>query len=152
MILLLVLSLSVWCISLPFQSSFLQNVLISAYSLNNFTQQWCHNTHDSVSNHQPYDCLHNRLFRRRSKKASKLRVTGLCEENSPGTGQMASNAENVSIWWRHHDYELTSQKYTSEYILGGGNVWQLITFNHDVLPHNWDLDSFGTSPYFAFIW
>ena len=29
--------------------------------------------------------------------------------NSPGTGefpaQMASNAENVSIWWRHHDSE-----------------------------------------------
>ena len=50
--------------------------------------------------------VYNRLFRRRSKKASKLRVTGLCAENSPGTGefpaQMASNAENVSIWWRHH--------------------------------------------------
>ena len=34
-----------------------------------------------------------------------LRVTGLCAGNSPGTGefpeQMASNAENVSIWWRH---------------------------------------------------
>ena len=41
-----------------------------------------------------------------SKKTSKLRVTGLCAGNSPGTGefpaQMASNAENVSIWWRHH--------------------------------------------------
>ena len=38
---------------------------------------------------------------------SKLRVTGLCVGNSPGTGefpaQMASNAENVSIWWRHHE-------------------------------------------------
>ena len=47
-----------------------------------------------------------RLFRRRSKKTSKLRVTGLCMGNSPGTGefpaQMASNAENISIWWRHH--------------------------------------------------
>ena len=45
--------------------------------------------------------LLNRLFRRRSKKTSKLRVTGLCAGNSPGTGefpaQMASNAENVSI-------------------------------------------------------
>ena len=39
------------------------------------------------------------------KKTSKLCVTGLCVGNSPGTGefpaQMASNAENVSIWWRH---------------------------------------------------
>ena len=44
--------------------------------------------------------------RRRSKKTSKLRVTGLCARNSPVTGefpaQMASNAEDVSIWWRHH--------------------------------------------------
>ena len=29
----------------------------------------------------------SRLFRRRSKKTSKLRVTGLCEGNSPVTGQ-----------------------------------------------------------------
>ena len=39
-------------------------------------------------------------------KKTKLRVTGLCVGNSPETGefpaQMASNAENVSIWWRHH--------------------------------------------------
>ena len=27
----------------------------------------------------------------------------LCAGNSPGTAQMASNAENVSIWWRHHE-------------------------------------------------
>ena len=32
-----------------------------------------------LSKHQPRDCLLNRLFRRRSKKTSKLRVTGLCE-------------------------------------------------------------------------
>ena len=41
----------------------------------------------------------------RSKKTSKLRVTGLCEGNSPVTGefpaQRASNAENISIRWRH---------------------------------------------------
>ena len=45
---------------------------------------WRHNDHDGVSNHQPYGCLLNRLFRRRSKKTSKLRVTGLCVGNSPG--------------------------------------------------------------------
>ena len=68
--------------------------------------QWRHNGCDGVSNHQPLDCLLNRLFRRISKKTSKLRVTGLCAGNSPVTGEfpaeMASNAENVSIWWRHH--------------------------------------------------
>ena len=45
--------------------------------------------------------------RRRSKKTSKLRVTGLCAGNSTVTGefptQSVSIAENVSIWWRHHD-------------------------------------------------
>ena len=65
-----------------------------------------HNERDGVSNHQPYHCLLNRLFRCRSKKTSKVRVTGFCARNSPVTGefltQRASNAENVTIWWRHH--------------------------------------------------
>ena len=68
--------------------------------------QWRHKGHDSVSNHRRFDCLLNRLFRRKSKKTSKLRVTGVFAGNSPVTGefptQKASNAENVSIWWRHH--------------------------------------------------
>ena len=38
----------------------------------------------NVSNYQPHEHLLNRLFRRRSKKTSKLRVTGLCAGNSPG--------------------------------------------------------------------
>ena len=67
---------------------------------------WCHNGRDSISNHQPHDCFLNRLFRHRSKKISKLRVTTLFAGNSPVTGefpaQRTSNAENVSIWWRHH--------------------------------------------------
>ena len=50
--------------------------------------------------------LFNRLFRHRSTKTSKIRVTGLCAGNSPVTdefpAQRASSAENVSIWWRHH--------------------------------------------------
>ena len=68
---------------------------------------WRHNGRGSISNHQPRDCLLNRLFRRTSKKTSKLRVTGLCAGNSPVTGefpaQLASNAENVSImFFRRH--------------------------------------------------
>ena len=62
--------------------------------------QWRHNGRDGVSNH--------RLFRHRSKKTSKLRVTGLCVGNSPVTGefpaQRVSESENVSTWWCHHDY------------------------------------------------
>ena len=68
--------------------------------------QWHHNGRDSVLNHQPHDCSLNRLFRRRSKKTPKFRVTRFCAGNSPVTGefpaQMASYVENVSISWRHH--------------------------------------------------
>ena len=68
--------------------------------------EWCHNGRDGVSDHQPRHCLLNRLFRRRSQKTSKPRVTGLCVGNSPVTcefpAHMASNAENVSIWWCHN--------------------------------------------------
>ena len=83
-----------------------------------YTSLWRHNGRNGVSNHQPHDCLHKRLFRRRSKKTSRLRVTGLCAGNSPGTGEfpahMASNAENVSIWWRHHENEWCCISYSIE--------------------------------------
>ena len=94
---------------------------------------WRHNGRDSVSNHQLHDCLLNRLFRRRSKKTSKLRVTGLCDGNSPGTGefpaQMASNAENVSIWWRHHvndAYELDVCLPPMSAVLPLGSSWHCV--------------------------
>ena len=69
---------SIWT---KFHRSLLLCVLLTS------TLQWCHNGHDSVSNHQPHDGLLNRLSRRRSRKTSKLRVTGLCAGNSPGTGE-----------------------------------------------------------------
>ena len=72
------------------------------------TLRWRHNERDGVSNYQLNDCLLKRLFRHRSKETSLLRVTGLCVGNSPVTSefpaQRASNAENVSIWWRHHEF------------------------------------------------
>ena len=44
------------------------------------------------------------------KKTPKLRVTGLCEGNSPVTGgfpsQKTSNTENISTRWRHHGLQL----------------------------------------------
>ena len=48
------------------------------------TLHWRHNDHDGVSNHKAHIRLLNRLFRRRSKRTSKLRVSGLCAGNSPG--------------------------------------------------------------------
>ena len=53
---------------------------------------------DGVSNHQLHDCLLNRLFRRRSKKTSKLRVTGLCEGNSPVTGEFPAQTSNAEMF------------------------------------------------------
>ena len=74
--------------------------------------QWRHDECDCISNHQPHDCLLNCLFRHRSKKTSKLCVTGLCAGNSPETGefptQRTSDVENVSNWWRHHVLSLYS--------------------------------------------
>ena len=70
------------------------------------TLQWRHNERDGVSNHRCLDCLLDRLFSPRSRKTSKPRVTGLCEGNPPVTGgshtQRSSNADNSSIWRRHH--------------------------------------------------
>ena len=100
---------AIWTIVTPV---LVPNVYINLHALildyRILTLQWRHNGRDGVSNHQGPDCLLNCLFRRRSKKTSKLCVTGLCEGNSPVTSefpaQMASNAENVSIWWRHHGW------------------------------------------------
>ena len=59
--------------------------------------RWRHNGRNSVSNHQPHDCLLKRLFRHRSKKTSKLHA--ICAGNSSVPGefpaQMASNAEKM---------------------------------------------------------
>ena len=69
---------------------------------------WRHNERNGVSNHQRLYCLLNYWPRRGSKKTSKLRVTEFCVGNSTVTGespaQKASNAENVSIGWRHRDF------------------------------------------------
>ena len=73
------------------------------------TSRWRHNGRDGVSNHQPQDCLLNHLFRRRSKKTSKLRVTGLCAGihrgpmNSPHkwpvTRKMFPFHDVIMFWW-----------------------------------------------------
>ena len=57
-----------------------------------YALQWRHNERDGVWNHQPHYCSLNRLFKHRSKKTAKLRVTCLCEGfrrrpvNSPHNG------------------------------------------------------------------
>ena len=100
------------------------------------TLQWRCNERDGVSNHRRLKCLLNRLFRRRSKKTSKLRVTGLCDGNSPVTGefptQRASNAANVSIWWRHHD---TIQPHIASQIIVVLIKLDLATWQANIQPY-----------------
>ena len=75
----------------------------TAYQI--FALQWRHNERDGVSNHLTivYSTVYLGANQRKHKK---IRITGLCAGNSPMTGefltQKASNAENVSIWWRYH--------------------------------------------------
>ena len=61
--------------------------------------QWRHNERGGDLTHQPLDCLLNCLFRRRSKKTSRLRVTGFCDRWIRVTkGQLRGKK---SMWW--HD-------------------------------------------------
>ena len=59
------------------------------------------NERDGVSNYRRFHCLLNCWFMRRSKKTSKLRVTGLCTGNSPVAGEFpAQKASNGKMWLR----------------------------------------------------
>ena len=77
-------------------SHYLQYEYITIKSIQFVSLHWRNNERDGVTNHNPHQCLLNRLFRHRWKKTPKLRVIGLCEGNSPVTGecpaQRASNA------------------------------------------------------------
>ena len=72
----------------------------------NTSLRCCHNEYDGVSNHQTHHCLLSRLFRRRSKKTPKLRVTGLCVGNSPVNSphkglvtRKTCPFDDVIMWW-----------------------------------------------------
>ena len=91
--------------------------------------------------------VHSTVYsRRRSKKTTKLRVTGLCAWNSPVTGefpaQMASNAEIVFIWWRHHE-----NKSMGIYHHPGQCTSQEI---YTQFPLFWVLFRFGTTRFHAY--
>ena len=51
-----------------------------------------------------YSTVYSDADQRKHQSSASLAI---CAGNSPGTGefpaQRASNAENVSIWWRHHE-------------------------------------------------
>ena len=73
-----------------------------------------HNERDGVSNNEPHDCLLNHLFRRTSEKTHKR----------------ASNAEDVSTWWRHHatDLFLKNNIFTNDSIATFAQSKKFLTF------------------------
>ena len=100
--------------------------------------QWRQNENDGVSNHQLPDCLLNRLYRRRSKKTSKLRVTGLSTVRGihrwPVNSPHKKTEKNVSIWWRHHVHIL-SVRASSRSVL----MRQLTLIILGVFYNNWQI-------------
>ena len=78
--------------------------------IDHMTLRWRHNGRVVVT--IVYSTVHSSADQR---KISKLRITGLCAGNTPVAGefpaQMASYAENVSIWWRHYEI-ITNWWYT----------------------------------------
>ena len=129
------------------------------------TLQWHHNERDGISKHQPHDCLLNHLFRPRSKKTSKFRITGLGEGNSLVTGefpsQSVSNVENVSIGWRLHDvlisptFNIIDFFKTIEHVIGSINLtlWPLGDLN---VNFRWvifkQINSWGICYEYALMW
>ena len=89
-----------------------------------------HNERDSVWNHQPRDCLLNGLFRRRSTKTSKIRITGLCagihrgHVNSPHKGPLTRKMflldDVIMLWGKrfykfHHPGPILKKNMMSSY-------------------------------------
>ena len=85
------------------------------------TLQWRHNDHDGVSNHQPHGCLLNSLFWRRSKKTSKLRVTGLCAGNSPGPVNSPHKGPLTRLMFPFDDVIMQTARQMITHIVG---KWQ----------------------------
>ena len=102
-----------------------------------WTLLWHHNELAGVSNHQPRDCLFNVYSRADQTKNIKApRHWPFCGEFT-GTGefpaQRASNAANVSIWWRHHE----NDHYTMSPF-----CWSL---NVVTISNSWCINSLGAS-------
>ena len=77
------------------------------------TLQWRHNERDGISNHQPRDCLFNRLFKAQIKENIKA------PRHWPSWGEFTGDRwiprtkgqyhGKASIWWRHHEKLGTSE-------------------------------------------
>ena len=81
---------------------------IWAASTPSLSLEWRLNERTGISNHRRLDCLLNRLFRRISKKATKLCVTGRCDHrwpvDSPHKGSVTRKMfpfDDIIMWCVH---------------------------------------------------
>ena len=100
--------------------------------------QWRHNECDVISNHQPHDCLLNRLFRHKSKKTSKLCITGLFEGNSPMTGEFPKQRPVMQKMFPFDDAIMicSTQDFELDPSLKKGvkDLLEEMVCNHNLLP------------------
>ena len=95
------------------------------------TSEWARSRLKSVASRLFYSTVCSDA----DKKTSKLRVTGLCEGNSPVAGefptQRAGYAENISSWWNHHGKHQRSTLLA--YRVGMNTVTRNAFPHHDVM-------------------
>ena len=105
-------------------------------SINRMTAIPC-DEHDGDSNHRRLDCLRNRLFRRKSKKTAKLRVTGLCEGNSPVNGPVTRKVFpfgdvimriQPNILWLNRQWHVPRWQCVTRKLIGLSYFWKEIPF------------------------
>ena len=102
-----------WCTNLP-------STFLAIWICPNTTLKWRHNERNGVSNRRHLDGLLNHLFGHRSKKTLKLRVTGLCEGNSPVTDEFPLTKDQ---WHGKYFHLMTSVWVTVSNILNNFNEW-----------------------------
>ena len=90
-----------------------------------YSLQWRHN--ERVSNHQPHDCLLNRLLSANQTKHQRSASLALVTGEFPA--QRASNVENVSIWWRHHDVWVSTDNRHVDRLIS----WLLVKIRVDMI-------------------
>ena len=101
--------------------------------------QWCHNGRlNMASQITSLTIVYSTVYSGADQRKYQICVTGLWAGKSPVTGefpsQRASNAENVSIWWRHHASVRTSGYHSVYRSIGTSTHYHWSRFRDVVLP------------------
>ena len=108
-------AIKLWNQSVKINQPVLLNVCVMHWYIIYWSLQWRHNERDGVSNHQPRHCFTQPFIQAKIKENFKVSRHWPLFGEFPA--QMVSNAENVSIWWRHHDSRLNKTIFITGLIL-----------------------------------